>query len=224
VHEEIEVQELDFSTYNLEWYARVPRWRDYYLSHDQRPHYAYLKRVLKALQWLRGPNRWVLKSPQHLEQLVPLYQTFPDATIVLTHRDPVDVVQSAITMLAYGARLRRTRVDTADIAEYWVDRIERLLRACVRDRDRLPAARSLDVLFHEFMADDVAMVERIYRLAGLPMTAKARARVDRIMQANPRGKYGRVAYDLCGDFGINPAALRNRFEFYLQRFNVGVEG
>jgi len=224
VHEEIEVQELDFSTYNLEWYARVPRWRDYYLSHDQRPHYAYLKRVLKALQWLRGPNRWVLKSPQHLEQLVPLYQTFPDATIVLTHRDPVDVVQSAITMLAYGARLRRTRVDTADIAEYWVDRIERLLRACVRDRDRLPAARSLDVLFHEFMADDVAMVERIYRLAGLPMTAKARARVDRIMQANPRGKYGRVVYDLCGDFGINPSALRNRFEFYLQRFNVGVEG
>ena len=69
VHEEIEVQELDFATYNLEWYARVPRWRDFYLSYDQRPHYAYLKKALQALQWLRGPQRWVLKSPQHLEQL-----------------------------------------------------------------------------------------------------------------------------------------------------------
>ena len=223
VHEEIEVQELDFSTYNLEWYARVPPWRDYYLSHDQRPHYEYLKRVLKALQWLRGPDRWVLKSPQHLEQLVPMHQTFPDATIVLTHRDPVEVIQSAVTMLAYGARLRRTRVDTADIAEYWMDRIERLLRACVRDRDRIPPAQSLDVLFHEFMADDVGMVERIYRLAGLPMTTDARARLDRFMEANPRGKHGRVIYDLRGDFGIDPAALRRRFDFYLRRFPVRIE-
>ena len=223
VHEEIEVQELDFSTYNLEWYARVPRWRDFYLSLDQRPHYEYLKRVLKALQWLRGPHRWVLKSPQHLEQLVPLRQTFPDATIVLTHRDPVAVIQSAVTMLAYGARLRRTRVDTADIAAYWVDRIERLLRSCVRDRDRIPPERSLDVPFHEFMADDVAMVERVYALAGLPVTAEARRCFDRFMRANPRGKHGRVLYDLRADFGIDPAALRERFDFYLQRFAVQVD-
>ena len=223
VHEEIEIQELDFSTYNLEWYAHVPRWRDFYRSYDQRPHYAYLKKALQALQWLRGPDRWVLKSPQHLEQLRPLSETFPDATIVLTHRDPVHVIQSAITMLAYGARLRRTRVDLPDIAAYWIDRIERLLRACVRDRDRLPATRSLDVLFHRFMADDVGMVERIYALADLPMTAAARARLDAFMNDNPRGKFGRVIYDLRGDFGVDPADLRRRFGFYLERFPVQIE-
>ncbi len=223
VHEEIEVQELDFSTYNLEWYARVPRWRDFYLSYDQRPHYAYLKKALKALQWMRGPDRWVLKSPQHLEQLVPLYETFPDATIVLTHRDPVSVIQSAITMLAYGARLRRTRVDPRDIATYWIDRIERLLRTCIRDRERIPAAQSLDVLFHEFMADDVGMVEEIYTLAGLPMTGEARTRLAAFMTDNRRGKHGRVIYDLRGDFDIEPAALRRRFAFYLDRFPVRVE-
>lgn len=223
VHEEIEVQELDFSTYNLEWYARVPRWRDFYLSYDQRRHYAYLKKALQALQWLRGPNRWVLKSPQHLEQLTPLYETFPDATIVCTHRDPVYVIQSAITMLAYGARLRRTRVDPRDIAAYWIDRVERLLRACVRDRDRIPASQSLDVLFHTFMADDVATVERIYALAELPMPPEARTRLDAFMADNPRGKHGRVLYDLRADFGIEPADLRKRFDFYLQRFPVRVE-
>jgi Sulfotransferase family len=223
VHEEIEVQELDFSTYNLEWYARVPRWRDFYLSNDQRPHYEYLKKALKALQWLRAPERWVLKSPQHLEQLVPLVETFPDATIVLTHRDPVQVIQSAITMLAYGARIRRTRVDLRDIATYWIDRIERLLRACVRDRERLPAAHSLDVLFHAFMADDIAMVDRIYQLADLPMTPAARARLDAFMADNPRGKHGRVRYNLRIDFGIDPASLRRRFAFYLERFPVQVE-
>ncbi|RMF20376.1 MAG: sulfotransferase, partial [Deltaproteobacteria bacterium] len=69
IHEEIELQAIDFSSYLLEWIAHVPRWRDYYLSHDQRPHYLYMKKALQALQWLRGPDRWVLKSPQHLEQI-----------------------------------------------------------------------------------------------------------------------------------------------------------
>ena len=43
--------------------------------------------MLQVLTWLRGGTRWVLKSPQHLEQFGPLMSTFPDATFVLTHRD-----------------------------------------------------------------------------------------------------------------------------------------
>jgi hypothetical protein len=223
VHEEIEVQELDFATYNLEWYARVPRWRDFYLSCDLRPSYGYLRKALQALTWLRGPQRWVLKSPQHMEQLGPLHEAFPDATVVLTHRDPVHVIQSAITMLGYGARLRRTRIDLDDIAAYWVDRIERLLRACVRDRELWPAAQSIDVPFHQLMADDVRMVERIYDLADLPMTAAVRAQLDAFMADNARGKHGRVLYDLRGDFGLDPDDVRRRFAFYFDRFPVRVE-
>jgi hypothetical protein len=218
VHEEIELQALDFSSYLLEWVAHVPRARDYYLAHDQTPHYAYMKKALQALQWQRGPNRWILKSPQHLEQLGPLYSTFPDATIAITHRDPVAVLASTVTMLAYGSRLRCNRVDLNQVADYWIDRIDRLLRACVRDRERIPTSQSIDVLFHEFMADDVAMVERIYQLAELEMTPDARRALDDFMEQNPRGKYGRVNYDLKADFGIEPAQLRQRFAFYLERF------
>jgi hypothetical protein len=78
VHEEIELQANDFSSYILEWKAHVPRWRDYYLAHDQAEHYEYLKTSLKALQWLRGPDRWILKSPQHMEQLPVLYNSRRD--------------------------------------------------------------------------------------------------------------------------------------------------
>lgn len=223
VHEEIELGALDFSTYLPEWLAVVPRWRDYYYAHDQRPHYAYLKNVLKALQWMRGPDRWILKSPQHLEQLGPLIDTFPDATVAITHRDPVAVLASAITMLTYGDRMRRTRVDPAAVAAYWSDRVEHLLRACVRDRALVPAEQSLDVLFHEFMGDDVAMVERIYGVANLEMTAAARGSLDAYMQEHPRGKHGRILYDLRADFGIDPEALRKRFDFYYERFPVEME-
>jgi len=223
VHEEIEVQALDFSSYVPEWIATVPRWRDYYLGHDQTPHYDYMKRVLKALQWLRGPERWVLKSPQHLEQLVPLHETFPDATVVMTHRDPVSVVASAVTMLCYGDRIRRRCVDPPKAAAYWIDRIETLLRRCVRDRDRIPAEQSLDLPFHEFMADDVGAVERIYELADFEMTPAARESLDAFMAANPRGKHGRIVYDLEADFGVDRATLQQRFAFYCDRFRIRLE-
>jgi hypothetical protein len=223
IHEEIELQCLDFSSYELEWIATVPRWRDYYLSQDQRPSYDYMKNVLRALQWLRGPDRWVLKSPQHMEQLGPLQDTFPDATVAITHRDPISVIASAVTMLCYGDRMRRSRVDPQAVAAYWIDRVERLLRSCVRDRETLAPDRSIDVLFHEFMADDIATVERIYDLAGLPMTDGARASLERFMRENPRGKHGRIVYDLKGDFGVDPDALRKRFDFYYDRFPVKLE-
>jgi hypothetical protein len=223
IHEELELMLPDFSSYNQEWIARAPRWRDYYLAHDQTPHYAYLKTVLQILQWRRPRERWVLKSPQHLEQLGPLLATFPDATIVATHRDPVAVVQSAATMLTYGARINYRSPQPEWYLAYWTDRIRRLLEASVRDRALLPSARTIDVLFHEFMADDFATVERIYEVAGLPMTDAARAQIADHLREHPRGKEGQVVYDLRRDFGADPAAVRDRFGFYFERFPVKVE-
>jgi hypothetical protein len=223
IEEEVELLDLDFASYVLEWHARVPDWRDHYLALDQDVHYAYLRTVLKALTFLRGPSAWVLKSPQHLEQLGPLTRTFPDAAVAFTHRDPVAVLQSAVTMLAYGDRLRRHAIEPEELADYWVDRIERLLRACVRDRELVPADRSLDVRFDEFMADDLGTVERFYVRAGVDLPGSVRQRFADYLATNPRGKHGRVAYDLRGDFGLDPEALRERFAFYTERFDVRAE-
>ena len=224
VHEEIELQALDFSSYVLEWVADVPRLRDAYLATDQTASYAYMKKALQACQWQRGPNRWILKSPQHLEQIGPLLANFPDATFAVTARDPVSVIASTVTMNAYASRVRCRRIDLDAILTYWTDRIETLLRRCVRDRDLLPADSSIDVLFHDFMADDIGMVERIYDLAGHPMTDEARSQLAAYMERNPRGKYGRVRYDLKADFGVDPSELRKRFDFYFQRFPIRAEG
>jgi len=223
IEEEIELEDLDFASYTLEWLARVPGWRDFYATLDHTRHYAYLKKVLQVLTFFRGPNRWVLKSPQHLEQIPALLATFPDATFAITHRDPVSVLQSAVTMLGYGDRMRRTSIEPEALAHYWLERIEQLLGACMRDHDLLPADRTLDVVFHEFMADDVAMVERIYARNGLPTTPVARRALDAYMAENPRGRYGRVAYDLRGDFGLDPAEVRKRFGEYFARFGVQEE-
>ncbi len=218
IEEDCELVDLDLCSYTLEWHARVPSWRDYYLELDQRRHYAFLRKELQVLSYLRGPNRWVLKTPQHLEQLGPLLDTFPDATIAFTLRDPVAVVQSAITMLAYGDRMRRVRIDADELAAYWIDRVERLLRAGVRDAHVIPEAQRVDVEFGEFMSDDLAMAGKILDVAGLELTDAARGAFETYLAGNPRGKEGRVVYDLRNDFGIDPAALHEQFAFYYEAF------
>jgi Sulfotransferase family len=228
IHEELELMGPDFASYNYEWLSVSPRWRDHYYACDQTPHYEYMKTVLKILTWQDGSNsagqtRWVLKCPQHLEQLPVLRRVFPDATVAMTHRDPVSVIQSAVTMLAYGQRINRKQVDPQGLIRYWTDRVHHLLEACVRDRDAIPAAQSIDVLFHEFMADDLAMVEQIYARAALAMTAQAREQLRQFLADHPRGRDGRVVYNLRGDFGVEPAQLRERFAFYFDRFPVQVE-
>jgi len=223
IEEEVEIHDLDFASYTLEWHARVPGWRDHYLGLDHDATYAYLRTVLQALTFLRGPRTWVLKSPQHLEQLGPLLRTFPDAAVAFTHRDPVAVIQSAVTMLAYGDRMRRHEIEPEQLAAYWVDRVELLLRACVRDRETVPADRSLDVVFRDFMADELGTVDRFYERAGVDLPDEVRARFAAYLAGNPRGKHGRVVYDLQGDFGLDPAALRERFTFYTDRFGIPAE-
>jgi Sulfotransferase family len=228
IHEELELMGPDFASYNFEWLCQCPRWRDHYYASDQTPHYEYMKTVLKILTWqdgdLDGSNtRWVLKCPQHLEQLPVLHQVFPDATIAVTHRDPVSVIQSAATMIAYGQRMSRHSIDVSNVVQYWSDRVHHLLEACARDRSKLPVSQSIDVPFHEFMADDIRMVEKIYQKAGLAMTPDASAELQQFIDDHPRGKHGRIVYDLKADFGVEPEELRQRFESYFKQFPVKAE-
>ena len=223
IEEEVELLDLDMAGYVLEWHARVPGWRDYYLELDQHRHYAYLRKVLQALTFLRGPRTWILKSPQHCEQLGPLLATFPDATVAFTHRDPVAVVQSAITMMAYSDRLRRNRIDPDWLPEYWSDRVHGLLSASVRDRGLIPDERSIDIGFHQLNGNEMSVLDELYRRGGVELTDKVRRRFQAYLDGNPRGKHGRIRYDLKRHFGISADDLRARFDFYFDRFDVRAE-
>jgi hypothetical protein len=223
ISEDIELQGVDFGGYYFEWQAHVPAWRDYQFAHDSTPVYRYMRKMMQLLSWQRGPNRWVTKCPQHMEQLLEVNAALPGAYTVINHRDPVASIQSAITGVAYSARLARTRVDMKQIAGYWIDRYEHLLRNCVRDRDRLDPARSQDLYFHELMADPFGLIEDIYSRADIPFDQQTRDAFQGAIDRNRRGRHGQLVYDLRGDFGLEPDAIRERFAFYFDRFPVKVE-
>ena len=224
IHEDNELLYMDLNCYSWEFQSRIPRWIDHYFAHDRTPSYAYEKKVLQVLTWHRGPNRWLLKSPQHMENLAAIKAVFPDATMVITHRDPIAVLRSLTTMLGYSDRIRRDPIDPPALARLWMDRIERLLRACVDQRDAWGPDQSADILFDEYMADQEQVMRQVYDLAGLDLTPEVESQLLGYLNENPRNKHGKVVYDLEGVFGLNEAAARERFAFYYDRFPVRHEG
>jgi hypothetical protein len=217
VHEEIQLLANDFSTMLFETLAHVPRWRDYYMAHDQTSHYEYLKTQLKAMQFLRGGRRWLLKSPQHLEQVPVLDKVFPDVLVIFTHRDPAPVTLSMLAMITYTARMYCSPVPVNDIARTWVDRLALMLGALVRDREAIPPERSIDVRFDEFMADELAVAEQVYSQAGEHLDNEARAAITGYLTGHQRGRLGTVATSP-EMFGLNDRDLREPFAPYVARF------
>ncbi|MDG2305505.1 MAG: hypothetical protein P8R42_12830 [Candidatus Binatia bacterium] len=74
------------------------------------------------------------------------------------------------------------------------------------------------------MADDLGMVERIYARADLTLDDRARGELQSFLAKHPRGEHRQVIYDLAGDFGITRSALRERFDFSFDAFDVRPEG
>ena len=221
-HEEIQLLAVDFETMFFEAGYDVPSYVDWYRAHDQTASYRLLRTMLQAMQWLRGGRRWVLKSPQHLEQLPVLLDVFPDAVVVQTHRDPVAVTASLVTMEAYTRRMQHSSVDLRAIGAHWSGRIEEMLRASVVDRAHVPDSRVLDVAFNQFMADQVGTVERIEKAAGLEFDHSARRSIGRFLDEHPRGKHGTIKYDLAR-FGVDPTERRRAFRFYTDLFDLPLE-
>ncbi len=218
---ENELQIPDFSTYQWEWMGDVPGWRDYYLSHDQTPHYAYGRTMLKAIAF-QFPNdrRWILKGNQHSEQLPALIGNYPDALIVQTHRDPLAILQSVLTMRGLAVLANQKKPNIEAHVAYWVDRIERMLRAYIRDYRKIPDNRRVDLLFQDILADDIGSAQRVLEAAGLRTTSESTQDLRDYMAHHQRGRAGRVVYDLAGDFNLNLGELRERFRFYTDLFPV----
>jgi Sulfotransferase family len=138
---------------------------------------------------------------------------------VFTHRDPVPVALSMIAMITYSARMHRSPVPVEQIANSWIDRLDQMLSALVRDRDAIGPERSVDVRFDDFMADELGVAERLYALAGEPFTDEAGKAVADYLAGHQRGRLGNVetSFEM---FGLQQDAVRERFAPYVERFLV----
>jgi len=200
---------------------RVPAYEDWLEATDLGPVYASHRRWLQYLQWRCPAERWVLKSPAHLWALDALLAEYPDARLVMTHRDPLRVVASLASLVTALRGLASDAVDPHEIGADWTRRLAAGLRRAVRVRDavRLPDDRIFDLHFEEFVGNEIASVRRLYERFGLALSPGAEARMRRFLAENPRDKHGAHRYHL-RNAGLDPATERRRYAEVVERFGI----
>ena len=98
--------------------CRVPAYEAFLRSADLVPAYRWERRFLQHLQQKQRAARWVLKAPDHVYGLDALFAVFPDAVVIQTHRDPLQVLKSSIHLNwvlrgLYGGRRIRSSSPSA---------------------------------------------------------------------------------------------------------------
>ena len=142
--------------------AEYTIWRS---SQDQAPIYDWHRRMLQTMQWATPTTRWVLKAPSHLSALPLLFATYPDAKVVITHRDPLRVVGSLADLMATLHYMHSNHVDHAILVEFMCMGLEHVMDEVTAERDSgsLPQEQISDVLYHDLVKDPVATIEALYR-------------------------------------------------------------
>ncbi|MFL8990465.1 sulfotransferase [Pseudomonas sp. QLc11A] len=206
----------------MDSYVNVPSYTAWLDAQDQTQVYRYLKRTLQFLQWqqarrgIEPGRRWLLKSPQHLHTLELLFEVFPKAQVVLTHREPARTIPSLASFIHTLWLLYSDKADAEAVGEQWNRRMARALRHAMAVRERMPPERFLDVHFEDTVAEPQAVVERIYQFAGLQLTPQTRSAMAQWLQANGREKRA-VHHYSPGQFGLSEEILQRDYAEYRTR-------
>jgi hypothetical protein len=219
----IAITSHDFRSHVFESMYYVPTYRTWFDVQDKRPAYEFHRRFLQHLQWRCPGKRWVLKAPSHLLSLPALLQVYPDAGIVLTHRDPLKVLPScaSFTEVLRGAFTDHIdkRLLGCEVASRWEEGA-RLALACHRNGPG--RGRLLDVHYGDLVRNPLSVVRRLYRHFHLELPGRAEGSMRRFVAAHPKDKGGRHRYSLM-EFGLNPEVEKRRFQFYLDFFGIDAE-
>jgi hypothetical protein len=183
----------------------------------------YHQVLLQTLQHGRRPFTWVLKTPMYLTMIDLLFATYPDAWVLMTHRDPVKTVPSGLSTLAMVRWERSEHVEPEGLTgpdnALMLDLMTAL--GMRRDAGELPD-RFVDLHFADLMADPVAAIGKAYQRMGRSFRDEHADAIRRYVAEKPRGKFGAHRYDP-RDWGFDPAALRERARPYTDRFGVQLE-
>lgn len=203
------------------WTFRVPGYFDRVLDTiDLTACYAHHKRQLQTLQWQAQPMRWALKWPCHLLALDEIMQVYPDAALVVTHRNPVEVLASNCSYSAFLRKKFSDHVDLAELGQQMMDLVGRHIRGLVDfDVNRSEGVPIAHVDYSHVVADPEGAMVEVYQSLDLELTPTVRHSIASWRAENPPGKRGVHAYDLT-DYGLDANEVAEEFAFYTERFDL----
>jgi hypothetical protein len=193
------------------------------LATDATAQYRLHKAMLQQLQYARPRKYWVLKG-FHGFRLEEMFATYPDATLVWLHRDPVQVAASRTMMMA---DIMDGIVGPVDLLAEAKKHLE-MTRASIANTMSNPMVddpRILHVRYADFIADQVATVRGYYAFGGRELTAQAESAMRSYLADNRGDRHGKFRYStqLLIDIGEDLDALHAEFRPFRERFGVEIE-
>jgi len=218
----ITVMAQDFKSLSWEAIANLPDYDAWLMAVDQRSAYEYHRSVLQILQSGGVRGRWTLKSPHHATALDALTTVYPDARLVLAHRDPVALCGSVCSLIETLTSTFSDADHRAYIGRHW----STVLMECVSRIDAFRAAHPeypiVDVHYADLVTDPVGTMTGIYTACGDTLSPTAADAVADYVAHNPKGRFGEHHYDLAA-YGLDPDQIRERFADYVERYAVPAE-
>ncbi len=213
-----------FISYLFESMYFVKSYRAWHDGQNKRSAYECHRHFLQHLQWRAPGTHWVLKAPSHLFALETLMQVYPDARIVMTHRDPLKVLASCAS---FSEILRGAFTDYLDrnelgveVARHW----ERGARLAIEfsQSNHNSQERLFNVHYADLIRQPMVVVRQLYEHFDMKLTSETENAMLRFLAANPRNRNGVHRYSL-EEFGLDADIERSRYEFYTDFFGITPE-
>ena len=213
----IGVMALNFTSFQFMAQAYLASYREWFLEQaDQAGNFRWHRRFLQFLQsgGVRT-SRWLLKSPVHLMRLKALFEVYPDARIIMTHRHPAYIVPSAASLISSTRSLysNHEAVERSgrEQLRLWARYFDRFLE----DRRQLNREDQIvDVLFDDFVDDQMAVVRRIYGRFGWRLDGGSAGRMEAFLRREQKDKHGKHDYSL-EMIGVQGAEVEAHYRNYL---------
>ena len=217
--EEIMLLEHSFMSTVPECYACMPKYGDALYQQDPSASYETLHKMLQFLQWQKRQrghvgSRWLLKTPHHLHYPDQLFQTFPDAVVIQTHRHPGEVMPSYASMMCELAAPFTNHLDKQAMAAHWVNKWQKGLAATQDYRDKHPEAAYLDLQFRDSIQEPESVIRQLYAFANLDLTDETLQEMQRWREFNQREARPEHHYT-AEEFGLDDAQLSRQFADYI---------
>ncbi len=226
VAEDTLIVEYAFTGYSFPFFWNVPSYARWLAQNgDPGAGYRIHRKVLQALQFGQDRSQWVLKNPSHIALLPQLFAEYPDARMVLCHRDPVKSMASIVGLL-YAHRRQFGNAFQEFGRDYVLASIDGAVastRAMMAWREASGHEdRFADVLYLDLERDPLGQVARVYERHGIAFTPEAREAMAAYVAANRKGRFGAHRYDI-RDLGIAVEEVRERFAFYYEAYGIPFE-
>ncbi len=211
----------DFKSYAWLILTAAPNYLNWlYTRADMVAAYRHHKRGLQVMQ-SRAPGQWILKFPSHACFLGQLLAVYPDARIVLTHRDPTRPLASSCSASYFLTAQFNAGLDPGHVGRETVRILEATLNGVSTLRTVHPDVEAYDLHYLRFIADPIAQIKRLYGFLEQRLSAGVEHRMQAALASHNRrrAEVGPNRYDLA-KFGLSSDKLPSIFAEYVEQFAI----